>query len=77
MVKTLLDQILLLPKEQRAELAALVLHSLETEREVCAPDWHTTWTDELERRRREVAIGAHIDGEQIVAALRAKLAAQT
>ena len=56
-VTQLLDQILQLPKPQRAELADKILRSLASAsvEADASPDWHTQWTDELDRRRREVA----------------------
>jgi hypothetical protein len=77
MSKNLLAEILSLPKEERAELARHVLRSLAPENDArtpatCDADWHRPWTDELERRRREIAEGARLDCEK----LRAKLAAR-
>ena len=54
-VTRLLAQILELPQSQRAELANQVLRSLPPSETTTNPDWHTPWTDELERRRREIA----------------------
>ena len=72
--ETLLDQALQLAEEERGELAARLLRSLEPE-DGDAPttqEWEAAWSAELDRRVREVREGRVqlVDGDEVMAELR-------
>jgi len=75
--KTLLEQAMELPDEQRAELAALLLRSLEPDDEpnVTDAEWQEAWALELDRRMATVRDGtaALVDGEAVLRDVRSKI----
>ncbi|MCE9575505.1 MAG: addiction module protein [Deltaproteobacteria bacterium] len=76
----LLEQVLQLPAEERARLAARLLRSLEPEDgdEVTGPAWEAAWSEELHQRLSDVDEGAEDlrDGDAALADARAWLDAQ-
>lgn len=76
----LVSELLKLPDEERGELAALLLRSLEPDDgdELTGKEWETVWGAEIDRRMREVAEGKVelIDGDQVDAQVRAMLNAR-
>lgn len=72
--ETLLDQALQLGEEERGELAARLLRSLEPEDgdEPTTQEWEAAWSAELHRRVREVREGRVqlVDGDEVMAELR-------
>lgn len=66
-----------LPEDQRAELATLLLRSLDPddEPELTEAEWQEEWGREIERRAAEVSNGTATlhDGEEVLRTLRAKL----
>ena len=50
----LIPSLAALPAEDRAELAAFLIQSLDEETD---PDWDAAWTTELERRWKEIESG--------------------
>lgn len=71
-VKELLEEAVALPEADRAELAGLLLETLENEPE---PGVEVAWANEIERRVREIESGAvqTIPWEQVRAELYARL----
>jgi putative addiction module component (TIGR02574 family) len=76
----LLDQAMALSAEERAELAAHLLRSLEPddELELSDEEWREAWAAEIERRLGEVRNGSVklIDGDEALRTIRARLAAR-
>ncbi|HEX2688623.1 MAG TPA: addiction module protein [Kofleriaceae bacterium] len=76
----LVTELLELPDEERGELAALLLRSLEPDDgdELTDTEWGTVWAAEIDRRMREVTEGKVelIDGDQVDAQVRAMLNAR-
>ena len=73
-VDTLFAQALALPDQERGELAARLLHTLDPDGEELAPDaWDEAWSRELDRRIRDIRAGrvALVDGEAVMAELHA------
>lgn len=74
----LVTEALKLPEDERGELAALLLHSLEPEdgEELTGEKWEAAWSTEIARRVREIEDGTAelIDGDQVMAEVRAMLA---
>ncbi len=70
--KRLLDEALRLPQDERGELAARLLESLDDDTDDPA-EVQRAWDAEIERRLREVQDGAAelIDGEEFLRELRA------
>jgi putative addiction module component (TIGR02574 family) len=72
--EALLDQALQLGEEERGELAARLLRSLEPDDEdVLTPsEWEAAWAAEIDRRVREVREGTVelLDGDEVMAELR-------
>jgi len=72
--EALVDQALKLPDEQRGELAARLLRSLESNDgdEVTDQEWAAAWSAELDHRIREIRDGRIdlIDGDQVLNELR-------
>ena len=70
----------ILPDEERGELAALLLRSLEPDDgdELTGKEWETVWGAEIDRRMREAAEGKVelIDGDEVDARVRAMLNAR-
>lgn len=68
-VDKLLEQALQLPEKERGELASRLLRSLESvdDEELSPEAWEAAWTDELDRRVREVREGTTqlVDGEEV------------
>ena len=73
--ETVLEQALMLPAEQRGDLAAQLLQSLDSVAgdEVAGPEWVAVWTAEIDRRVREWREGEVelTDGDHVLAELRA------
>jgi hypothetical protein len=79
-VEALLDQALQLAEDERGELAARLLRSLEpVDREggddddgPATQEWEAAWSAELDRRVREVREGRVqlVDGDDVMAELR-------
>jgi hypothetical protein len=77
--KSLLEEAMALPEAQRAELAALLLRSLEPddEPELSDEEWQQAWSAEIERRLRAVDDGSAklVDGDEVLRSIRARIAA--
>jgi putative addiction module component (TIGR02574 family) len=77
----LVTQVLELPDDERGALAALLLHSLEPHDgdELTGEAWEAAWSAEIERRAREVEAGTAelIDGDEVMAEMRAMVDAPT
>ena len=73
--ETVLEQALKLPAEQRGDLAAQLLQSLDSVAgdEVAGPEWVAVWSAEIDRRVRELREGEVelIDGDHVLDELRA------
>ncbi len=71
--KTVAEQALDLPDDQRGELAALLLRSLEPHdgEELTASEWEVAWSAELARRLQEIHEGRVelVDGDEVLAEL--------
>ncbi len=71
----LFEQALLLPDDERGELAAKLLRTLDpnVEDELTRNEWEAAWSDEIDRRVREIRAGRVelIDGDEVLAELRA------
>jgi putative addiction module component (TIGR02574 family) len=76
----LVTEALKLPDDERGELAALLLHSLEPDdgEELTGEEWEAAWSAEIARRVREIEDGTAelIDGDQVMAEVRAMLDAR-
>jgi len=74
--EAVLAQALQLPDEQRGELVARLLRSLEPEEgdEITGEEWEATWSDEVSRRIHEVEDGSAelIDGDEVLREARAR-----
>lgn len=71
--KTVAAQALKLPDEERGELAALLMESLDPEEEqLSSEEWDVAWSAEIDRRLREIREGSAelVDGEDVLAELR-------
>ncbi|HVK78414.1 MAG TPA: addiction module protein [Kofleriaceae bacterium] len=71
--EAVLAQALQLPEEERGDLVARLLRSLEPDDdEVTGDEWEAAWSSELDRRVREVRTGAVelIDGDEALARVR-------
>lgn len=71
--KTVAAQALELPDEERGELAALLLESLDPDEEhLSSEDWDVAWSTEIDRRLREIREDTAdlVDGEDVLAELR-------
>lgn len=79
-VDKLLEQALQLPEKERGELAGRLLRSLEShEDEELAPDaWEAAWSEEIDRRMREVRDGKVqlVDGEAVFRAAAQRIASR-
>jgi hypothetical protein len=68
--KTVAAQALALPDDQRGELAALLLRSLEPDDgdELTASQWEAEWSAELARRIQEIRDGSVelVDGDTVL-----------
>jgi hypothetical protein len=68
--KSVVEQALDLPDNQRGELAALLLRSLEPDDgdELTAPQWEAAWSAELGQRIREIREGRVelLDGDEVL-----------
>jgi len=77
--KSLLEEAMALPEAQRAELAALLLRSLEPddEPELSDEEWQQAWSAEIERRLRSIDDGSAkpVDGDEVLRSIRARIAA--
>jgi putative addiction module component (TIGR02574 family) len=77
--KSLLEEAMALPEAQRAELAALLLRSLEPddEPELSDDEWQQAWSAEIERRLRSIDDGSAkaVDGDEVLRSIRARIAA--
>jgi putative addiction module component (TIGR02574 family) len=72
--ETLLDQALQLGEEERGELAARLLRSLEPDDEdsLAQSEWEAAWAAEIDRRVREIRDNRVqlVDGDEVMAELR-------
>lgn len=71
--KTVAAQALELPDEERGELAALLMESLDPdEQNLSSDDWNVAWSAEIERRITEIREGRAelVDGEDVLSELR-------
>jgi hypothetical protein len=79
-VDELLDQALQLPEKQRAELAGLLLRSLEAveDEELARDAWEAAWSEALDRRMREVRDGKVqlVDGDEVFRAAAQQIASR-
>lgn len=79
-LKTVLEQALQLSDEERGELIAQLVLSLEPSDadELTADEWQAAWSSELDRRVREVRNGAVelVDGDEALAQVRRSLASR-
>jgi hypothetical protein len=71
--KHIVEQALDLTDDERGELAALLLRSLEPHdgEELTALEWEATWSSELARRLQEIREGRVelVDGDEVLAEL--------
>lgn len=71
--ETIVEQALGLTDEQRGQLVALLLRSLEPDdgEELTSAEWDAAWSAELKRRVRELRDGSveTVDGEVVLAEL--------
>jgi putative addiction module component (TIGR02574 family) len=80
-LETLWQQALELSDEERIELAARLLRSLEPSQlrtlELADEDWRGEWTGEIDRRLREVRDGkvTPVDGDEVFRRARERIAA--
>lgn len=73
-VDSLFAQALELPDDERGELAARLLHTLEPDGDELSRDaWDAAWSSEIDRRVREIRSGqvALVDGADVMAEIRA------
>jgi putative addiction module component (TIGR02574 family) len=74
-VDTIFEQALALPEEERGELIARLLRSLEPDvgDELTTDAWEAAWSSEIERRANEVRSGsvALVDGDDVLREMRA------
>jgi putative addiction module component (TIGR02574 family) len=74
-VDTLFEQALQLPDDERGELAARLLRTLDPDdgEEVIGEEWEAAWSKELDERLAEIRSGRAklIDGDEVLAELRA------
>lgn len=79
-LESLLEQALQLPDAERGKLAMQLLRTLEPEDEdeVSKDEWEAAWSQEIDRRVREVDDGSVelLDGDEVLADARAWLDAQ-
>lgn len=79
-LETVLQQALQLTDDERGELIAHLLRSLEPDdgEEVIADDWERAWSTELDHRVREIRDGSIelIDGDEAIARVRAAINAR-
>lgn len=72
--EALLEQVLELPEEERNELTARLLRSLEPadSDEPSPQEWEAAWSAELDHRIREIRDGSVelVDGDAVLAELR-------
>jgi putative addiction module component (TIGR02574 family) len=72
--EALLDQALQLGDEERGELAARLLRSLEPDDDdgLTSSEWDAAWAAEIDRRVREIREGRVqlVDGDEVMAELR-------
>jgi putative addiction module component (TIGR02574 family) len=72
--EALLDQALQLGEEERGELAARLLRSLEPDEgdDLSPSEWEAAWAAEIDRRVREIREGSMelVDGDEVMAELR-------
>lgn len=80
-LQVLIEQAMSLPEDERAELATVLLRSLEPddEPELTEAEWQADWAAELERRAESVRNGTAtlVDGDEAMRAIRAKLTPRT
>jgi hypothetical protein len=73
--ESVLEQALALPEEERGDLAARLLRSLEPDDtdELSTQEWDAAWSTELDRRVREVRDGSAelVEGDDVLAELHA------
>jgi putative addiction module component (TIGR02574 family) len=79
-VEAVFEQALQLKEEERGELIARLLQSLEPDdgEEVHGDAWEDAWSEEIDRRVREIRDGKVelIDGDEAMARVRRSLAAR-
>lgn len=79
-LETVLEQALQLTDDERGELIARLLRSLEPDdgEEVIGDDWEAAWSTELDNRVREIRDGSIelIDGDEAIAKVRAAIDAR-
>jgi len=72
--KAVVAQALELPDEERGELAALLLRSLEPDdgEDLSHAEWEDAWSAELDERLRQIREGTAdlVDGDEVLAELR-------
>jgi putative addiction module component (TIGR02574 family) len=71
----LLAAALNLPPEERAELARDLLASLDEGDDLAPEEWEAAWSDEIEKRLREIRSGEAklIDGDEALRQVRRQL----
>lgn len=78
-VDKLLEQALQLPEKERGELAGRLLSLESIEDDELAPDaWEAVWSEEVDRRMREVRDGKVqlVDGDAVFRAAALRIAAR-
>lgn len=79
-LETVLEQALQLPDDERGELIARLLRSLEPDdgEEVIGDEWEAAWSTELDSRVREIRDGSIelVDGDEAIAKVRAAIDAR-
>jgi len=74
---TLFEQALQLPDDERGQLIARLLRTLEPDdgEEIAGAAWEAAWSAAIDRRVREVRDGsvALVDGDEVLAELRATI----
>lgn len=79
-LETVLEQALQLTDDERGELIARLLRSLEPDdgEEVIGDEWEAAWSTELDNRVREIRDGSIelIDGDEAISKVRAAIDAR-
>ena len=79
-LEAVLEQALQLPDDERGKLAVRLLRTLEPDDgdEVTGDEWQAAWSNEIDRRVREVDDGSAelLDGDEVLADARAWLDTQ-
>lgn len=79
-LESVLEQALQLSDDERGELIARLLRSLEPDddEEVVGDEWEAAWSTELDHRVREIRDGSIelIDGDEAIAKVRAAINAR-